>query len=212
MELLQKLTLYDLFGYTLPGVLAVWLYLYGGDMARMDGFSVGSLCMLVILGYVAGALITEVAERLEWAIEKIINKKAKWENYTHEKFWCGICENYKVSKDMVTHALEQAKVTDYDQSFPVDVLVKDYATYMYSEIQASPEYDRLDTYASAELLYKNMFLVSLFTIGLGICRQQYVQIVIGVLGAVFFAIRRVRFAERSRGYAISWFIQKYGRE
>lgn len=68
MELLQKLTLYDLLGYTIPGVLAVWLFMYGGDVTQMDSLSMGSLGMLIILGYVAGALLTEVAERLEWLI------------------------------------------------------------------------------------------------------------------------------------------------
>ena len=44
MELLQKLTLYDLFGYTVPGVLAVWLYEYNEGVEHFFGESVYSGC------------------------------------------------------------------------------------------------------------------------------------------------------------------------
>ena len=204
MELLQKLTLYDLFGYTLPGVLAVWLFIYDGELAQMDELSLGSLCMLVILGYVAGALITEIAEFVECLLKKLIPEARI------NKYWKDLCDMYGISVDMVKYALDKAKVTNYNPNDDAAALSKQYATYMYSEIQSDPRYDRLDTYASAELLYKNMCIVSLCAIGMGILRQQNMQIIISAAGAIFFAARRVRFAERSRGYTICWFIQKYG--
>ena len=46
MELLQKLTLYDLFGYTLPGVIA--LLLYNGDLSYLaDNLTLGGLVLLL---------------------------------------------------------------------------------------------------------------------------------------------------------------------
>lgn len=209
MELLQKLTLYDLLGYTIPGVLAVWLFMYGGDVTQMDSLSMGSLGMLIILGYVAGALLTEVAERLEWLIGVVWKRIYKICSHCGEEYWQRICRDYKVSREMIIRALDKAEVTGYAPSDSGADLAKNYATYMYSEIQTDAVYDRLDTYASAELLYKNMCLVSLIAAGMGIYYQQNSNIIFGLVGVIFFAIRRIRFAERSRGYTLCWFIQKY---
>ncbi len=213
MELLQKLTLYDLFGYTIPGVLAVWLFMYGGDVAQMDSLTLGSLGLLIILGYVAGALITEVAERMEWVIEWVIGWFFKMIHkvcgYSGKGYWERICDDYKISKEMIICALDKAKVKGYDPADSAAKLAEKYATYMYSEIQTDPVYDRLDTYASAELLYKNMCLVSLIAAGMGWRYQQNSNLIFGLAGVIFFAIRRVRFAERSKGYTLCWFVQKY---
>lgn len=209
MELLQKLTLYDLLGYTIPGTLAVWLYACDGDLMMMNEFSLGTLGLLVIMGYVTGAMITEIAERFEWAIEQFITKHDTLNNKAHQKFWGDICKNYKISGDMVKRALEKANITSYDQSAAADVLVKEYKTYMYSAIQSDPDYDRLDTYASAELLYKNMTLVTFYAACMYFFNQMNTAGIMALFGMAFFAIRRVHFAERSRGYTICWFIQKY---
>lgn len=209
MELLQKLTLYDLLGYTIPGVLAVWLFMYGGDVTQMDSLTLGSLGLLIILGYVAGALITEVAERTEWVIGCFFKTLHKVCGYCGKGYWERICDDYKISKEMIICALDKAKVKGYDPADSAAKLAEKYATYMYSEIQTDPVYDRLDTYASAELLYKNMCLVSLIAMFIGLCYQQNSNIIFGLAGVIFFAIRRVRFAERSKGYTLCWFVQKY---
>ena len=82
---------------------------------------------------------------------------------------------------------------------------------MYSEIQADSQYSRLHNYASAELLYKNMVVVSVLAMGIGVGQQNMTEIIIGAVSVVLFARRWIRFAERSRGYAICWFVQKYDR-
>lgn len=203
MELLQKLTLYDLFGYTLPGVLTLMLYGWDGTSYWMDDITLGSLALLIVLGYVIGVMIAEFAEFIEGLLHKKISDNAV------AKYWRGICSTYGISAKKVNDALKQAKVTEDDQNECVDMLVKKYITYMYSEIQADPQYSRLHNYASAELLYKNMAVVAVYAIVLGIVQQQISEIVIGVIGAVLFVRRRIRFSERSRGYAICWFVQKY---
>lgn len=203
MELLQKLTLYDLFGYTVPGFLAVWLYEYNGKLWQADNISVGSLCILVVLGYVAGALITEIAELFERGLMKFIPESKK------DDYWKELCGIYGISTDMISHALENAKIIAGSQNVSAEQLVRQYYTYMYSEIQTDAQYGRLHNYLSAELLYKNMFLVSLFAIYMGVTNSAGVESVIGAAGALCFAIRRIRFAERSRGYTVCWFVQKY---
>ena len=70
MELLQKLTLYDLFGYTFPGVIALLLF-YGDVSYLAEELTLGGLVLLAVLGYVAGVMITELAECLECLVKKI---------------------------------------------------------------------------------------------------------------------------------------------
>ena len=79
------------------------------------------------------------------------------------------------------------------------------------EIQADSQYSRLHNYASAELLYKNMVVVSVLAMGIGVGQQNMTEIIIGAVSVVLFARRWIRFAERSRGYTICWFVQKYDR-
>ncbi len=204
MELLQKLTLYDLFGYTLPGGIA--LLLYSGDLSYLaDDLTLGGFVLLIVLGYVAGVMITEFAERLEDLLHKMVgDNKIK-------KYWEKICIVYGITDVKLNDALRQAKLIQSAQNDSADVIVRKYMTYMYSEVQADSQYNRLHNYASAELLYKNMTVVAIFAVGIGFVQQNMAEIIIGAIGAVLFISRRIRFAERSRGYAVCWFIQKYGR-
>ena len=49
MELLQKLTLYDLFGYTFPGVIALLLF-YGDVSYLAEELTLGGLVLLAVWG------------------------------------------------------------------------------------------------------------------------------------------------------------------
>lgn len=204
MELLQKLTLYDLFGYTLPGVIA--LLLYNGDLSYLaDNLTLGGLVLLIVLGYVAGVAITELADCLECLLNKVLG-----DNMIN-KYWENICKVYGISEAKVNVALKKANLIENTMNDSADVMVKRYMTYMYSEIQADSQYSRLHNYASAELLYKNMVVVSVLAMGIGVGQQSMTEIIIGAVSVALFARRWIRFAERSRGYAICWFVQKYDR-
>ena len=80
MELLQKLTLYDLFGYTLPGVIA--LLLYNGDLSYLaDNLTLGGLVLLIVLGYVVGVVFTELADGIVCLLNKVLG------NNMINKYW-----------------------------------------------------------------------------------------------------------------------------
>ena len=201
MELLQKLTLYDLFGYTLPGVIA--LLLYNGDLSYLaDNLTLGGLVLLIVLGYVA---ITELADCLECLLNKVPG-----DNMIN-KYWENICKIYGISDAKVNDALQKAKLIESPLNDSAGAMARRYTTFMYSEIQADSQYSRLHNYASAELLYKNMVVVSVLAMGIGVGQQSMTEIIIGAVSVVLFVRRWIRFAERSRGYAICWFVQKYDR-
>lgn len=205
MELLQKLTLYDLFGYTLPGVIALLLY-GGGDILYWAGdITLGGLGLLVVLGYMAGVMITEIAECIEWLLRKMLSDGIK------KNYWEELCKIYGITAKKVNYALRQAKVTEDDLGDCAGLTAEKYMTYMYSEIQTDPQYSRMHNYASAELLYKNMAVVAVYAVAMGVVQQHAAEIVAGAIGTVLFLRRRIRFAERSKGYVICWFVQKYGK-
>ena len=204
MELLQKLTLYDLFGYTLPGVIA--LLLYNGDLSYLaDNLTLGGLVLLIVLGYVVGVVFTELADCIVCLLNKVLG-----DNMIN-KYWENICKVYGISDAKVNDALQKAKLIESPLNDSEGAMARRYMTFMYSEIQADSQYSRLHNYASAELLYKNMVLVSVLAMGIGVVQQNMTEIIIGAVSVVLFARRWIRFAERSRGYAICWFVQKYDR-
>ena len=89
MELLQKLTLYDLFGYTLPGVIA--LLLYNGDLSYLaDNLTLGGLVLLIVLGYVVGVVFTELADGIVCLLNKVLG------NNMINKYWENICKIYGI--------------------------------------------------------------------------------------------------------------------
>ena len=105
MELLQKLTLYDLFGYTLPGVIA--LLLYNGELSYLaDNLTLGGLVLLIVLGYVAGVAITELADCLECLLNKVPG-----DNMIN-KYWENICKIYGISDAKINDALQKAKLIE----------------------------------------------------------------------------------------------------
>ena len=203
MELLQKLTLYDLLGYTLPGSVLVMLIqyqFYGDEILYLEGASLFlAAAVLLIIGYLVGIVVSEIMRLI---IDKLFGDRKEWEK---------ICQDYKVSKEAIGRALCKAKmvenmnaVSDYEKTFP-------YKTQMYSDIQTDLKYNRIHNYASAELLYKNMIFVSAVCAGVGIAQTSPVLLFCGIIGFIFFGIRWKRFYTKKMGYMLCWFVEKYDR-
>lgn len=210
MDLLQKLTLYDLLGYVLPGTMLLWLYQWDGTLCqleKMGELKLGYWIVLLSLGYLIGIIISEIVEYMI-TIGKTIGKKI---GKKEDDYWEAICNIYGISKDRLENALIKSKVLNgtISQTETKEKLLQKYESYIFSDIQVDPKYSRIHNYASAELLYKNMVAVSVIIIGIGIMQQLGLKIVIGLFGIFGFGIRGKRFVERRLGYAICWFLQKY---
>lgn len=194
MELLQKLTLYDLLGYTVPGSVLLILWKQE-DMQQLLSASVGGVALLVVVGFLAGIMISEI---MSW-IEKLLGKMlAKIQ-------WTKICKKYVLKDDQIRNALRNASIISDDTGEDTVTPYLQYCTAMYADIQADSRYSRIHNYASAALLYRNMFFVAVICIIAGSDTTQYA----GIVGVLCFGLRWWRFNGKKIGYAVRWFIEKY---
>lgn len=203
MDLLQKITLYDLLGYAVPGTLLLWLFKWDGKVSQikdLSGMEIGSWIVLLAIGYMAGIVISEFMNQLRHLCKK--NEEAvKWKT---------ICETYGISEENLRRALHNTGlIKNYHGMEQLYEALGKYKKYIYSDIQTDPVYNRIHNYASARVLYKNMVAVSMAAIVFGLFQCVRIKIIIGVIGAVGFAMREKRFEEKQAGYSLCWFVQKH---
>lgn len=199
MELLQKLTLYDLLGYTLPGSALILILQYDCILQQEYGEGFPYLMYFVyvlILGYLLGIMISEIMRQI---LDIIFDEK---------KVWKKVCSKYAVTSEKIKDALIAANLTDSSED---ENKVSKYKSQMYSDIQVDPAYSRIHNYASAELLYKNMIFVTIVCSVAGIIQNTPFLFGVGVVGIICFGMRWKRFYEKKVGYMLCWFIKKYSR-
>lgn len=203
VEVLQKITLYDLLGYAVPGTILVGVigvsFLSGEpDLEKYADYA-GYICAAgILIGYVLGIAISEVTD----IICKVL-KKGKYfkKNDINIPDYTIIAEN-----------LEKAgAIRDKNSINSMDEATF-YSGYMYNDIQVEAKYSRIHNYASAELICKNMAFVSFVSaIILGICSSD-MKVCIILIGwglSALFLRRWKRNLFRKEAYAIHWFVQKH---
>lgn len=209
MEILQKVTLYDLLGYAVPGTCLLTVILgicvYGSDVVFQTDY-VGYLCGIIILfGYVIGIAISEVTD----AFLKRFLKKTNWFK-TDQK-------DLEVRPEVLAAALEKAglKQAVLEMTNQDNDLLDKYQSFIYADIQADPDYSRVHNYASAALICKNMAFVSFVTtiegtlFAIGNWPLLILIVGIGIILIWAFMSRWRKNYWRKYQYANAWFIQKY---
>lgn len=200
MELLQKVTLYDLLGYALPGGVVVGLCGWHGIFGEIEYTELPVALLFAVwfvAGYILGIIISEVTDRIVF----IDNKS--------EDFFDKLCKNYGIEQTELEAALKEAGILNANQTVEKLKDLGQYSGQIYSRVQIDPKYNRLHNYGSGELLYRNMALVSLIAVLLGSFYRNIPEIVLAVLGVVCFILRYMRFSERKEGYTLCWFLDKY---
>lgn len=204
MEVLQKLTLYDLLGYAVPGGMLLLICNISGvdGLASISGTE---LILFLIPAFLTGIMISEVSHGMSRMIDKL----------TEDKQWKEISQRHALTKDKIANALANANYIraedDVSDDASKDVeYVKRYMPVMFADIQCDPKYSRIHNYASALLLYKNMVVVSAAGVIVGIVRQSFYEIIIGAVAFLCFFSRSSRFNRKEIVYTICWFLEKYG--
>lgn len=198
MEVLQKLTLYDLLGYALPGCVLLVFY-NGGKLGDLSQMELGGILLLLAFGFLAGNIISEFMRWVETLIGMFL-RKAQWK---------AIWDKYALTCERMERALKKAHILGQtDQRADMESFSK-YQTAIYADIQTDPKYTRIHNYASLALLCKNMVLVTLFCMIHGMLKKSCGEALFGIAGLFCFGVRWQRITRKKMGYAICWFLEKY---
>lgn len=195
MELLEKITLYDLLGYALPGCILLYVLGVFGDAGSEAGAFFA--LVFVVTGYVTGILISEASA---WLIGgKTFSEKLKRDA---EK-------KIKIAPEAVKRALKKANVLPGSKPAADMELVWTYLAVMYADIQTDSNYNRIHNYASAVPLYKNMAVVSALCAVIYAWRHQWIFCAASAAAVVLFVHRWRRFEIKKILYTVNWYVNKY---
>lgn len=205
-NIIEKITLYDLLGYTVPGtiLLSIWGYVYLVSINQEVRFFICYrnyagylLAALVVLGYVIGIAMSEITYIVAGKIEKM--KWFKSEN-----------EINKIGHTVIARALKQAGMISNENEIPNMEAVEKYMRYMYGIIQVDTKYGRLHNYASSELICRNMSFAA-FTCGIAvfIVAREWIVILCGIILTGAYLCRWRKQYWRKKFYVVSWFVEKY---
>ena len=203
---IEKITLYDLLAYTLPGsvLLVVFLSKWKEEildiLIKYDGYKGCFVLFFIATGYICGIMVSELSRWFD-IMYTTFQKKA-----LHMKESCNLEE------EVLATALINAKLVKNANAIAdcASEVEKNYS-YMYGDIQTDNNYTRIHNYASAESMYKNMALVSVASTIILLRYYGYHKqiIIVGIICFVLFTIRQIRFHKKVRMYTLNWFVKKY---
>lgn len=202
---LEKLTLYDLVGYTIPGTLCVLIfggYIWGekiSDILKSNIFSEYKIYIilgLLIMGYLAGIIVTEIGDWAVGVLKKLDDVEA------------GIGYE-KIGYDLIKAALVESGAISVGASICMEEDVDIYMGYMYGELQTDSKYSRLHNYASMELLCQNMLIATAALIAWWV-KAGFTYGIVGGLFVEYLFYRRWKLCyQRKKFYVAAWFVQKH---
>lgn len=198
MEVLQKLTLYDLLGYALPGCVLLF-FLNSENAENLTKMEAGGVLLFIAFGFLTGIMISEIMRWMEMLIGKFFGKKQ----------WNAVWNKYALSCERMERALKKAHILDRVENAADNAIFSKYKTAIYADIQTDSKYSRIHNYASLALLCKNMFFVTTLCMIDGIIKNLLGEGLFGAIGLCCFGIRWQRFSSKKIGYAICWFLEKY---
>lgn len=209
-SILEKLTLYDLLGYTIPGsmiIISIKLITFlngqsAGQAVPYGYIEAGGMGLLIgiVLSYVLGIAISEVSG---WLFELIV-RPDKTYDWTEDRM--------KVTDNEVTAALKKAGLLGSSESIGDRKELDNYLERMYADISIDQTYKRIHNYTSALVLYRNLFLAFLISaiMMLGLCVMDSVPICIFlIILSIIFLKRSIRFRNKKNKYTVWWFVHKY---
>lgn len=209
-SILEKLTLYDLLGYTIPGSMIIIsikfiTFLNGqsaGQAVPYGYIEAGGMGLLIgiVLSYVLGIAISEVSG---WLFELIVKPDKKYD-WTEDRV--------KVTYKEVTAALKKAGLLSGSENINNRKELENYQERMYADISIDQTYKRIHNYASALVLYRNLFLAFLISaiMMFGLCVMDSVPICIFlIILSIIFLKRSIRFRNKKNKYTVWWFVHKY---
>lgn len=215
-SLLEKITLYDILSYLVPGVfmwILILLPLVCGSIPWQESDWIlsaeGSFGTIILIGAVIIAYITGL----------ILSEVSRWFIIWREKS----CGNFQLPVDeaIIKQALQRSGLilsTD-----PLNNIKQEsYFKIMYNDIQVDPDFKRIHNYKSAQILYKNLICAVLFSMiarmfmiitkAVAPCSSMYWAYEAACMGmAVTLWVRYRRFYKKVWEDTVIFFVKKYVR-
>lgn len=120
-----------------------------------------------------------------------------------------LCTDINITYKSIAEALKKAgMIKNVSEVSDLETAEK-YMIRIYNDIQVDKKYQRIHNYASAMLLCKNMFFVSMVCACKGIFQRSVVLCLIGVMTVFLFFHRWKRFEKKKKAYTLCWFLDKY---
>lgn len=206
-SLLEKITLYDILGYMVPGFSFLMLALLPLDLKELEDYAemidrMDSLLVLaaVVTAYVSGMALSEIGRLFEIASRWLLSRGGIY--YIPEE---------PVKENIILALKKRGLVKGQEASSDRNVWLR-YYRWMYGDIQIDGAYRRIHNYASAATMYKNIVcacVISIFVRHLFWENPKglYDWLCVGI--GILFGIRQLRFEKKIRHYTEVFFTDKY---
>lgn len=206
-SLLEKITLYDILGYVVPGfsflmlvILPIEPQIIEKHIENID--KMGSLLVLavIITAYVSGMALSEIA---------------RWFNNLF--WWFGVWSGtYYIpeepARENIIMALKKSGLVKGQETFSDAKGWKTYYQWMYGDIQIDGPYRRIHNYASAATMYKNIVFACFASIFVRHSLWKNPKILYDLIcvgTGIVFLVRKWRFDKKTRHYTEVFFTDKY---
>lgn len=213
-SIIEKITLYDFFGYLIPGSVFMSLLLVriiqelGSDgLTDLKDFKSQLTVLFLLWSFLSGLILSELAR----VISDFVDKRGLKDRYVNS-----VKKAANIDESMLKEAIKKSKLVENgDLIQNTDLL--NYLPMIYGTVQSDEKYKRLHNYASSETMYKNLTAaVLLGGIPEILFLPQKLQcgiiagiVVVWILSVILLMRRYYRFRIKKSTYSLIWFIEKY---
>ena len=213
-SIIEKITLYDFFGYLIPGSVFMSLLLVrliqelGSDgLTDLKDFKSQLTVLFLLWSFLSGLILSELAR----VISDFADKRGLKDRYVNS-----VKKTANIDGSMLKEAIKKSKLVENgDLIQNTDLL--NYLPMIYGTVQLDEKYKRLHNFASSETMYKNLTAaVLLGGIPEILFLPQKLQcgiiagiVVVWILSVILLMRRYYRFRIKKSAYSLIWFIEKY---
>ena len=213
-SIIEKITLYDFFGYLIPGSVFMSLLLVrliqelGSDgLTDLKDFKSQLTVLFLLWGFLSGLILSELAR----VISDFVDKRGLKDTYVNS-----VKKAANIDGSMLKEAIKKSKLVENGDLIQNTNLLN-YLPMIYGTVQSDEKYKRLHNYASSETMYKN--LTAAVLLGgipeiLFLPQKLQCGIIAGIVVVWIFSVillmrRYYRFRIKKSAYSLIWFIEKY---
>lgn len=213
-SIIEKITLYDFFGYLIPGSVFMSLLLVriiqelGSDgLTDLKDFKSQLTVLFLLWSFLSGLILSELAR----VISDFVDKRGLKDRYVNS-----VKKAANIDGSMLKEAIKKSKLVENGDLIQNTNLLN-YLPMIYGTVQSDEKYKRLHNYASSETMYKNLTAaVLLGGIPEILFLPQKLQcgiiagiVVVWILSVILLMRRYYRFRIKKSAYSLIWFIEKY---